>query len=130
MTQQNAYTREWISGGKILCFRFNSLGGTTAEEWFTEMILNYDTWRQNNQRVLVLLDLRNSGNLLSAEGMARARDLAAKFADLEGRIALLISTNESSKNLEMFVARGLTSQARERQMFETEAAAIDWLLGE
>ncbi len=130
MTQQNAYTREWISGGKILCFRFNSLGGTTAEEWFAEMLVNYDTWRQNNQRVLVLLDMQNTGNLLSAEGMARARDLATKFSDLEGRIALLINANEDFKNLEMFVQRGLTAQARERQIFEAEQAAIDWLLGE
>ncbi|MBK8028966.1 MAG: hypothetical protein J0M07_00855 [Anaerolineae bacterium] len=130
MTQQNAYTRQWIAGGKILCFRFNSLGGATAEEWYTEMMVNYDTWRQNNERVLVLLDLRNSGNLLSAEGMARARDLAAKFGDLEGRIALLIDTNESFKNLAMFLERGITAQARERKLFEEEQAAIDWLLGE
>lgn len=130
MSQQHAYDRAWIAGGKILCFRFNSLGGATAEEWYTEVLLNYETWKNNNQRVLMLLDLRNSGNLLSAEGMSRARALSDRFAEMEGRVAVVIAPNENFKNLQMFIERGLGSKARERQLFDNEDAAITWLLGE
>lgn len=130
MSQQSGYTKEWIANGSILCFRFNSLGGTTAEEWYAEMLLNYDTWRQNHHRALVLLDLRNTGNILSAEGMAKGRALSDKFSELDGKIALLVNPNENFKHLAMFVERGLGSNARDRKIFDTEQAAIDWLLGE
>jgi hypothetical protein len=130
MSQHAGYTKEWLANGRILCLHFNSLGGTTTEEWYTEMLLNYDTFRQRNERILVLLDLRNTGNLLSAEGMLHARRISEKFSDLEGRVAVLVNVNQNYRNLKMFVERGLNSTARERDLFEDEQAAINWLLSE
>ncbi len=130
MTPQNGYDTEWLANGRVLAYRFHSLGGTTADEWYTEMMLKYETWSKEKRRVLILMDIRDPDNLLSAGAMQRSRQLGEKFKDLEGRFAVLVDPTENTKNITMFIEQGMAKDGRERQIFDSEEAALAWLTGD
>lgn len=119
--------RESLADGKVICYRFESLGTEAADEWFEDITDLFEQW-DDADPLLVLLDLRGAQtNLLSAEGMLRARQVSAM--DQNGKSALIIDGEKPADNLVMFLEKALKS-TRPREVFTTEADAVAWLLAE
>lgn len=119
--------RELIADGKIVCYRFESLGTEAADEWFEDITDLFEQW-DDAEPLLVLLDLRAAeSNLLSPEGMLRARQVSQ--VDQNGKSALIIDGEKPANNLMMFLEKALKS-TRPREVFTTEAEAVAWLLAD
>ncbi len=126
MTQPHGYQRETLADGQVVCFRFASTGHATADQWFVDMHDLFETW-DNNTPLLLLIDIHQPDNILSAQAMMRARQLAQFRPDVPGKTALLLDPGESAQNIELLIDKVL-SPTRSRETFTDEAAALAWLL--
>ncbi|MBL8132305.1 MAG: hypothetical protein JNL42_10650 [Anaerolineae bacterium] len=118
--------REMLADGQIVCYRFDTLGTQAAEEWFTDVTESFYNW-PDGKPFLMLIDVCGADNFLSAEAMMRARQVSGLRRELEGKTAILIDKTESAENLVMFIDKALQS-TRAREVFDSEAAAVEWLL--
>jgi hypothetical protein len=120
------FTKAWLENHAILCYRFESLGAEAAEAWFKDVLDAYAHW-EPDQPLRLIVDMRETGALLSPEAMQRARQLAQTFPDIDGRIALLVRDLDAAQMLAQFTQKALQPN-RERRLFEEEAEAITWLM--
>jgi hypothetical protein len=123
---ENIFTRELLADGRIVCYRFISTGQEAAEKWYADirdLIAHWD----RSKPLLLLLDLCQAGNLLSADMMHSARAAAQERVDVVGRTAVIVLGNEPSEGIQMLLDRAL-ADTRERKIFEHEAEGIAWLL--
>lgn len=118
--------RESLADGRVVCYRFDSLGAEAAEEWFNDVRDLYLDWKPD-QPFLMLLDLRKSyTNLLSSDAMSMGHEISE--IDREGKTAFLIDKSKPATNvLLQFIERAL-HPTRPREIFESEQEAVDWLL--
>lgn len=118
--------REMIADEKVVCYRFQSLGTEAAQEWFEDVVDLFEEW-DDDDPLLLLLDLREAeSNLLSPEGMVKAKQVSQVHQS--GKTAVVIDPEKPANNLIMFLEKALKS-TRPRQVFNTEAEAIAWLVG-
>jgi hypothetical protein len=122
----NVVTQEFLADGRIVCYRFASTGQEAAEKWYTEISDLIHHW-DGSKPLLLLIDIRQAGNLLSADMMRSARDASHQRADVPGRTAVIVLGNQSTDGIKMLLDRAL-ADTRERKLFEQEADGIAWLL--
>ncbi|MBK8022417.1 MAG: hypothetical protein IPK19_13575 [Chloroflexi bacterium] len=118
--------RELLADGRIVCYRFDTLGTEAAEEWYTDVTESFYNWPDDTP-FLMLIDVCGADNFLSAEAMMRARQVSGIRKEMPGKTAILIDKTESADNLILFIDKALQS-TRAREVFEDEAAAVAWLL--
>jgi hypothetical protein len=123
---QDVVTKELLADGRIVCYRFASTGQEAAEKWYNEMTDLFAHWDMGKP-LLLLLDLCQAGNMLSADMMFTARDASRQRTDVPGKTAVIVLRAESAKNIQMLLDRAL-ADTRERRLFDDEAAGIAWLL--
>lgn len=126
MMQASGYKRELLAEDKVVCYRFESLGTATADQWFVDVIELFENW-DKHKPLLLLIDIRQPDNLLSAQAMMRARQVSQLRPDVPGKTAMLVDPSEPTQNVELLLDKVL-SPTRERDTFSSEATAIAWLL--
>jgi hypothetical protein len=122
----NIYSKESLADGRIVCYRFISTGQEAAEKWYadiSDLIAHWDA----SKPLLLLLDLCEAGNKLSADMMFSARTASNERSDVVGKTAVIVLGTESSKGVRMLLDKAL-ADTRERKVFEHEADGIAWLL--
>ena len=122
----DVYVRESLEDGKIVCYRFTSTGSEAAEKWYTEIVNLFSSW-DNRNRLLLLVDLCEANNLISAEMMKTAREASHERPDVPGKTAVLVSVQDSSINVKALLDHVL-ADTRPRKIFFKEDAAVAWLL--
>lgn len=123
---EELFTREWLANGKVICFRFVSTGQEAAETWFGAAVSLFTAWDQSVP-LLMLVDLSQPDNQLSAEALKSARKASQTYPDVPGKTALLIDGDEPSQNVKALVEH-LLAGTRPRKLFSSEDEAIAWLL--
>ncbi|MCB9451308.1 MAG: hypothetical protein H6672_07695 [Anaerolineaceae bacterium] len=120
------YSKEWLHGDRILCYRFRDLVPATVDHWgddLSNMLLEWpDTrpWR-------LLLDIRMKGNVVSAYALRRSYEISRLRPELPGRLALLIG-NRLAAEIMSAGMRAAGNEYRQRRVFVVQAVAVSWLL--
>ena len=96
------FSKEWLAGGKIACYRFISTGSEAAEKWFTEIVDLFTGW-DRSKPLLLLIDVSTPNNPLSPEALRAARQASQEQPNVAGKTALLIDGSESSHNVRALV---------------------------
>ena len=122
----DVYIKESLEDGKIICYRFVSTGSEAAELWYTEIVNLFSSW-DNRDSLLLLVDLCEANNLLSAEMMKTAREASHERPDVPGKTAVLINMHNSAVNVKALLDHVL-AETRPRRIFSQEDEAIAWLL--
>lgn len=122
----DVYLKETLADGKITCYRFVSTGSEAAELWYTELVKLFSTW-DNRNALLLLVDLCEANNLISAEMMKTAREASHERPDVPGKTAVLVSAHDSSVNVKALLDHVLAG-TRPRRIFSKEDEAVAWLL--
>jgi hypothetical protein len=123
----NIFSKELLAEGRIVCYRFISTGQEAAEKWaadVTNLIAGWDA----SKPLLLLLDLCQAKNLLSADMLFSASSASHERADVVGKTAVLVLGSAPSKGVQMLLDRGALANTRERKIFDDEAEGIAWLL--
>ncbi len=120
------FTKERLADGKIICFRFISTGQEAAASWFYEAVELFKNWG-DSAPLLMLVDLSQPDNQLSAEALKSARQASQTYPDVPGKSAILIDGDEPSHNIKGLVEH-LLAGTRDRKMFSNEDEAVAWLL--
>jgi hypothetical protein len=120
------FSKAWIEDGRIVVYRFASTGAEAAELWFKEITSLFDHWN-DEKPLLLLIDLSEPDNQLSAEMLRSAREASKERPDVPGRTAVIIDSSEPTQNVKLLLDRVL-AETRERKLFDKEADAIAWLL--
>ena len=120
------YIKETLQDGKIVCYRFVSTGSEAAEKWYTEIVNLFSSW-DNRNHLLLLVDLCQANNLLSAEMMKTAREASHERPDVPGKTAVVIETHDSSVSVKALLDHVL-ADTRPRKIFSNEDEAVAWLL--
>jgi hypothetical protein len=120
------FRKERLADGRIVCYRFSSTGQEAAEKWYTDIADLIAGW-DSSQPLLLLLDLRGAGNLLSADMMFSARAAASARNDVVGKTAVIVLGDKSSQGVQTLLDQAL-ADTRERKLFDQEADGIAWLL--
>ncbi len=120
--------REMLAEGRIVAYHFDSVGSEAAAEWFEDVTRVLEAWGEDKP-FLLLMDVCQSENLLSAEAMKLGRELSNDIHDLPGKTAIIIDRDDPDDLLVMFMNKALPpSEVRSRQTFEDQAVAVAWLL--
>lgn len=123
---EDIFTREWLADSRIVCYRFISTGSEAAEKWYQEVVELFSQW-DGSKPLLLLIDLRQPDNILSAEALQRAREASKRYPNVPGKTALLIDSASPAHNVSAMVEHVLVG-SRPRELFTTEAEAVAWLL--
>ncbi|MDZ4770829.1 MAG: hypothetical protein SGJ24_17015 [Chloroflexota bacterium] len=122
---QEVVRKEMLAQGRIVAYRFDSLGTEAAEVWYADMEAMFLTM-QDEDHLLMLIDMTRADNaLLSAEAMMRGKQVGK--IQYHGKTAFLVEAHDNTTMLDMFIDKGLPS-TRLREVFISEAEAIAWLL--
>ena len=124
---ENIFTKELLADGRIVCYRFISTGQEAAEKWQTDITHLITGW-DSSKPLLLLLDLCQAKNLLSADMLFSASSASHERSDVVGKTAVLVLGSASSKGVQMLLDRGALANTRERKIFDDEAKGIAWLL--
>ena len=124
--EDSFFKKEWMEDGRIIVYRFFSTGAEAAELWFKEITSLFDNWGDEGP-LLLLIDLSQPDNRLSAEMLRSAREASQERPDVPGKTALVIDSSEPSQNVKVLVDRVL-AETRERRIFSQETEAVAWLL--
>lgn len=120
------FTKEWLADGRIVCFRFVSTGTEAAATWYDEVVTLFANW-DRSRPLLMIIDLSKPDNSLSPEALRAARGASQTQPDVSGKTAILIDGSEPAHNVTGLVEHVLAG-TRERKIFDSEAAAVAWLL--
>ena len=120
------YIKESLADGKIVSYSFVSTGSEAAEKWYTEIVNLFSSW-DNRNKLLLLVDLCQANNLLSAEMMKTAREASHERPDVPGKTAVVVDSHESSLNVKALLDHVL-ADTRPRRLFSNQDEAIAWLL--
>lgn len=127
MTDTGGYSKEWLAGGRVLTYRFTRADREAGDQWFHEVRAIFLEW--NAERPLhLLLDLQNHMGIISAQALMRARQLSHVRPDLPGRTALVVGRGMGVNMISSLLRSGIAGGARQRMMFSSEEAALEWLL--
>lgn len=121
------YMREPIYDGRILAYRFVNTSRAAADAWYPDIAEQIMTW-PDDQPLMFLIDLRGQETMLSAQAMTRARQVSRLRPELPGRTAVIIGGGTVVQILSSIIRSGLANTRRERALFSSEEAAVDWLL--
>lgn len=124
--QENIFTREMLADGRIVCYRFISTGQEAAEKWYADITDLFAGW-DRSQPLLLMLDLCQAGNKLSADMMFSARAASHERSEVVGKTAVIVLGNAPSEGIQMLLDKAL-ADTRERKIFDHEADGIAWLL--
>ena len=128
MPAEELFTKEMSADGRVAIYRFATLGSEAAEQWYKEMGKLF-TNADGSQPRLLLFDVRQSHNLISAEMFKTLRVAAADSPIVPGKTAILVAPDMSTKTVEILMAHSpFESTGRQIKMFSDEQKAIDWLL--
>lgn len=122
----NIFSKELLADGRIVCYRFISTGQEAAEKWYddiSDLIAGWDS----SKPLLLLLDLCQAGNVLSADMMFSARSASHARTDVSGKTAVIVLGNSPAQGIQMLLDRALAS-TRERKLFDNETDGVAWLL--
>jgi hypothetical protein len=122
----DVYIKESLVDGKIVSYSFVSTGSEAAEKWYTEIVNLFSSW-DNRIPLLLLVDLCQANNLLSAEMMKTAREASRERPDVPGKTAVVVDSHESSLNVKALLDHVL-AETRPRRLFSNHDEAIAWLL--
>jgi hypothetical protein len=126
MPEEELFSKESIADGRIISYCFASTGSEAAEKWYKEM---ENLFSKPDQGRLLLIDIRQSNNQLSAEMGKTLREGAAELVITPGKTALLVASQASTKVAEIQVQHNPFENAgRQLKMFSDENEAIAWLL--
>ena len=81
----------------------------------------------SSKPLLLLLDLCQAGNVLSADMMFSARSASHARTDVSGKTAVIVLGNSPAQGIQMLLDRALAS-TRERKLFDNETDGVAWLL--
>jgi len=122
----DVYIKESLADGKIVSYSFVSTGSEAAEKWSIEMTNLFSSW-DNRKQLLLLVDLCQANNLLSAEMMKTAREASKERPDVPGKTAVVVDSRESSVSVHALLDHVL-ADTRPRKIFSNQDEAIAWLL--
>ncbi len=120
-----AYRKEWISDGRILCYRFQNTSPTTIDLWAVDIAAELSDWPPD-QTWRMLLDISLHGNIVSAYGLRRARELSQMRPEVRGRLSILIGSRLAAQVISLVIRS--SNHYRQRDVFASESSAIQWLL--
>ena len=123
---QNLYRRDFLADGRIVCFRFSSSGSEAARLWYEEMTNMIHAWPEDKP-LLLLLDLTQVHNQISADAVRTAREFWGTTSDRLGKTAFLVDSQAPTQILDAML-KFVIVNTNERQSFTDEAAAVAWLL--
>ncbi len=123
---ESVFTKEWLADGRVVCYRFISTGSEAAQVWYAEVSSLFGNW-DTRQPLLMLVDLSQPNNFLSAEALSAARQVSHLQPDVPGKTALLIDGSQPAQNVNALVDHVLAG-TRERKIFADQAEAVAWLL--
>ncbi|MBZ0280064.1 MAG: hypothetical protein K8L97_04940 [Anaerolineae bacterium] len=122
------YVKEWLSGDRILVYRFSDLSPNTIDEWVVDITHELTGW-SSEKTWRLMLDIRLHGNVVNTYALRRARDIASLRPDVPGRLAIMVASKLASDIISMAL-RAANNTYRKRLVFVNEALAIHWLLDE
>jgi hypothetical protein len=123
---ENVFTRETLADSRIVCYRFISTGSEAADIWYNEIVNLFSKW-DADRPLLLIIDLSQPGNALSAEAIKRAREASTQYPNVPGKTALIIDPNATAFNVNAMVSHVLAG-GRPREIFTNEPDAVAWLL--
>jgi hypothetical protein len=124
--REETYKVEWLEDGKILCVRFYSTGSETAEAWGKEGQQLLSNWSPDKP-LLMMFDMRNARNLMSAEAIQTTQELAQINKGRAGKAAILLHDTAPAQNITATARYKIPSNYLSK-MFKEEPEAIAWLL--
>lgn len=121
------FNKDWIADGQILRYRFSDTGKRAADLWFEDLAQVFREWDESKSLHL-LIDVRGQDSVVSAQALIRARQVSHVRPNILGRTAVLVGRGLAVQVLAGIVRSGLAKGKRERQIFNQEEDAINWLL--
>lgn len=120
------YHKEWLADERVLCYRFTDTEPATIDAWTDDLTRELLNWPEERPWRL-LLDITLHGNIISAYALRQAREIAILRPEMGGRLAVLVSSSLAARMISLAI-RSVTNRYRQRQMFSSEAHALQWLL--
>jgi hypothetical protein len=122
------YSKEWLSDGQVLCYRFQNLTITTVDNWSADLITELTEWPSDRSWRL-LLDIRLRGSIVSTYALRRSREIARMRPELPGRLAVLVSSRLAADIITIAI-RTTNNAYRRRAVFVSEPLAVHWLVND
>jgi len=120
------YTKEWLSEGQILCYRFLDVSHETVDAWSVDLTGELARWPADT-KLRLIYDVRRRG--VSTYALNTARRHSNLRPDVSGRTAILVNIgNRLVTQLIGVTIRGLSNRYRQRSVFSDEESAVAWLL--
>ena len=119
------YIKEWLADKKILCYRFRDTSPETIDAWAVDIASELSKW-PTDQTWRMMLDISLHGNIVSAYSLRRARELSNLRPEVRGRLSIIIGSRLAAQVISLVIRS--SNSYRQRQVFASEASAIQWLL--
>jgi hypothetical protein len=127
VVQQVTYRKQWLAEGRVLCYRFSDTAQDTIDAWAADLIDEFMNWPTDKPWRL-MLDISLRGGIVSAYSLRRAREIANLRPEVRGRLSIVIGSRLAAQVISL--ALRSTNSYRQRQVFATEAGALQWLLAD
>lgn len=119
--------KEWLTNGKILCYRVTSFADDNVEPWADDLAFEAEIWPIAIY-FLCLIDVQYATGIPSPFAMQRSAQLTEVRSQGPCRIAVIVPNQEIVELIKPIATLVETTPQRHFSSFTEEADALAWLL--
>lgn len=120
--------RQYYYDRRIVVFRVLDARRTTIDVWIQACAAEMFDCVRENRRLRILQDLRSPDFAQTPYSKEKGAELTSAFAELSGRVAMLLNTAPDTARIRYFATRIADRKTRQRAVFLEPNAALEWLI--
>lgn len=120
--------RQYFCHGYVVAFRVFDARRTTIDVWIEACAAEMYHCTRDERPLRIVQDLRSPDFAQTPYSKERGAELTSGFAELPGRVAMVVPASPELHRIRHFTRRIADQQTRERDVFTDPLDALQWVV--